>query len=139
MSKEPLMEAYKLINIKCPSGILLSPTIGKEHEWLGKYLTYEYLNEGNRPLDRPLDITPYVDFDTLLTLSQKTEMIKHFENWPSVRLDSSLTTANLKSEEEEVTALIEEGQSFAYTHLSFPIIQEGKHGIRMPLLLKGNF
>src|SRR5690554_6754485 len=130
-------EGYELIDAvhSNPNGFLRQRTVGKTDQD-GEFITYEHLNEFNRHSSKIFDNKPYVDFDSLLTKKQKKELVKKMEKLSVVQLDPSRVIQHVLSDEEIDAQLqkIEMGKSFGYTIISFPIIQEGKNGIKYAII-----
>ncbi|KEO75231.1 hypothetical protein [Anditalea andensis] len=131
-------EAYDIINLHHPGGgniYLYINTIGSTTELYGEFLTYQTLNEGNREKtpSGTFSITPYVDFDTLLTVDQKNELISKFEGLAMLDLDPGRLTAILVSQ-EEIKDKKSKSEEFGISHISFPIVQKGIGGIEYAIL-----
>jgi hypothetical protein len=122
-------DAYKLINLQYPSGLLREFTTWAGDIAVSDALSYEWLNENNRgPIPGgALEITPFVDFDTLLTKMQKSELGDKFKNLRQVTLQKDKIDAQLISQAAIENRAAE--PQFCYGIVSFPIIQEGKDGI----------
>ncbi|KEO75228.1 hypothetical protein [Anditalea andensis] len=112
-----------------PRGLIRQRTVGKT-DFDGQFITYENLNEYNRHTSKIFDNKPYVDFDTLLIIGQKEELIRKIENLTAVNLDAERLIPTVLSDEEIEKRLKNKkmGESFGYGIVSFPIIQEGKTG-----------
>ncbi|MCH7410881.1 hypothetical protein MM239_15845 [Belliella sp. DSM 111904] len=120
-----------------PNVIVRQNTVGAEEDGLSQYINYRQINLGNRSSRMPLDTINYVDFDTLLSVEQKVELIKKLDELKSVNLDPNIINVNIFSTEEieenfrKLREKLGEGEfsgSLGYSVISFPIIQEGKNG-----------
>src|SRR5690554_1309556 len=128
-SEETLEDAYEIINLQYPKGRLLEATIGSETQYDGEFLTYLWLNENNRERTPTgvLAITPFVDFDTLLTEAQKKELTWKFKHLPEVILDQHKVSAET-IRQIDIEKNADNKEFFPYGIVSFPLIQEGKDG-----------
>ncbi|WP_205623542.1 hypothetical protein [Anditalea andensis] len=129
-SAEDLADAYEIINIKYPEGLLRDTTIGTANEFNRTFLSYAWLNENNRELipGGVLMVVPYVDFDTLLTKKQKDELTLKFESVSEFALKQDKINAKTISK-LDIKKRIDAEDRICYGVVSFPIIQEGKDGI----------
>jgi hypothetical protein len=131
-SKEGVDEAYQFINQYYSQGNIYSKTMGSETVFYGSSLRYQVLNKENRERTPSgvLAITPYLDFDTLMTKEQREELVWKFEHLPEFDLDPKRLTARIIFDEDlkkANSAPIDE--KFGFSRISFPIFQKGKDGI----------
>lgn len=137
-SASEVNEAYGIINLHHPGGgniYLYKTAMGSATEIYGEMLTYQVLNEGNREKTPSgvLAITPYVDFDTLLTADQKNELVNKFERLPVLDLDAERLTTTVISQ-EDIKDKKSTGEEFGISHISFPIVQEGRGGVEYAIV-----
>ncbi|KEO75230.1 hypothetical protein [Anditalea andensis] len=133
-SDDRILEAYKFIILHYPDGFIYYSTMSSSDtgpDFGGQVLSYESLNRANREHSASgiFKTTPYVDFDTLLTVEQKASLIDKFDRLPVIELDQNRIKAKLFYEddvEKLKTATYEE--KLEYKRISFPIFQKGKDG-----------